>query len=100
MLWNQSRMYGAWRVSQIRMNSSTPDRQLKLDYRVKLPLNACSNIDATTSFKIPRGSLIEWFPCHNNSLGLTSVRWRQEDCLVSSAELNQNCERVLKSEGG
>jgi len=78
------------------MNAFAPVRfsQMKLSYRVKVPLSARTKIDDTTSFKIPRGSLIEWIPSPSSGLGLTIVRWDQEDYFVSSAELNQNCERV------
>ncbi len=84
--------------SKSQMNTSTPGRlpqmNMKLRYRVKVPLNACMMIDRTTSFRIPRGSLIEWLPRPNDGRGLAIVRWLEEDCLVSSAELNQTCERV------
>lgn len=68
--------------------------QMKLSYRVKTPLSAHTKIDGATGFRIPRGSLIEWIPGPSNELGLARIRWGQEDYLVSSAELNQNCERV------
>jgi hypothetical protein len=83
-------------LPEFTMNTSAPNRlsQIKLSYRVKVPLSAQTKIDDTTSFKIPRGSLIEWLPSPSSGLGVTIVRWGQEDYLVSSAELNQNCERV------
>jgi hypothetical protein len=79
------------------MNASVPGRlrQMRLNYRVKVPLCARSKIDAPTSVSIPRGSLIKWLPRRSNALGLTNVRWLQGDYIVSDAELNQNCERIL-----
>jgi hypothetical protein len=71
-----------------------PSGQMKLDYRVKAPLNARMKVDETKDFKIPRGSLIEWLPSASHALGLASIRWFEEECVVNSAELNQNCERV------
>jgi len=68
---------------------------MKLNYRVKAPLSARTKIDAPTSLRIPRGSLIQWLPLASNGLGFTNVRWLQDDYIVSDAELNQNCERVL-----
>lgn len=78
------------------MNTSVPDpsRQMKLDYLVRVPLNACMKVDETKSFRIPRGSLIEWVASASDAHGLASIRWFGEECLVNSAELNQNCERV------
>ena len=70
-------------------------RQMILNYRVKVPLSARTKIDAPTSFRLPRGSLIQWLPRPSNGLGFTNVRWLQDDYIVSDAELNQNCERVL-----
>jgi hypothetical protein len=67
---------------------------MKLSYRVKVPLSACTKVNSTASVKISRGSLIEWLPAPNDRLGFAKVRWGHEDYLVSSAELNQNCERV------
>ena len=66
---------------------------MELNYRVKVPLTA-SKIDDVRSVRIPGGSLIEWLPRASVSRGLARVRWHQEDYFVSSAELNQNCERV------
>jgi hypothetical protein len=79
------------------MNTSAPSqiRPIKLNYRVKAPLSARTKIDAPTSVRIPRGSLIQWFARPSNDLGFTNVRWLQDDYIVSDAELNQNCERVL-----
>jgi hypothetical protein len=67
---------------------------MRLNYRVKVPLSARTKIDAL-SFRIPRGSLIQWLPRPGNGQGFTNIRWLQEDYIVSDAELNQNCERVL-----
>lgn len=67
---------------------------MKVDYLVKSPLNARMKVDETKDFKIPRGSLIEWLPSASHALGLASIRWFEEECVVNSAELNQNCERV------
>ena len=80
------------------MNTSVPDRigHMILNYRVKAPLSARTKIDAPTGFRIPRGSLIQWFPRPSDGLGFTNVRWLQDDYIVSDAELNQNCERVLE----
>ena len=79
------------------MNTSVPGRirPIKLNYRVKAPLSARTMTGGPASFRIPRGSLIEWFPRPSNGLGFTNVRWLQDDYIVSDAELNQNCERVL-----
>jgi hypothetical protein len=79
------------------MNTSAPcrPREMKLNYRVKAPLSARTKIDAPTSFWIPRGSLIQWLPRASHGLGFTSVRWLQDNYIVSDAELNQNCERIL-----
>lgn len=79
------------------MNTPVPDRvgQMTLNYRVKAPLSARTKIDAPTGFRIPRGALIQWFPRPSDGLGFTNVRWLQDDYVVSDAELNQNCERVL-----
>jgi len=79
------------------MNTSVPGRlhQMRLNYRVKVPLSARTKIDAPTSIRIPRGSLIQWLPRPSNGLGFTNVRWLQGDYIVSDAELYQNCERVL-----
>jgi hypothetical protein len=74
--------------------TSGPLSPMKLSYRVKLPLSARPKPDGTTGLWIPRGALIEWLSRPSDGLGLASVRWLQEDYLVSSAELNQNCERV------
>src|ERR1700751_2271713 len=82
---------------ELPMNTSVPRqlRRMKLNYRVKVPLSARTNIDARTILRIPRGSLIQWLPHPGNGLGFTNVRWLQDDYIVSDAELNQNCERVL-----
>ena len=64
-----------------------------VEYRVKVPLTACS-ADGATGVRIPSGSRIEWLPRALVSRGLAGIRWLQEDYLVSSAELNQNCERI------
>ena len=79
------------------MNTYVPYRigQMILNYRVKAPLSARTKVDAPTGFKIPRGSLIQWFPLPSDDLGFTKVRWLQDDYIVSDAELNQNCERVF-----
>jgi hypothetical protein len=79
------------------MNTFVPDRidQMVLNYRVKAPLSARKKFDAPTGFRIPRGSLIQWFPRPSDDPGFTNVRWLQDDYIVSDAELNQNCERVL-----
>lgn len=79
------------------MNTCVPCRlrQMRLNYRVKMPMSARTKADAPTSVRIPRGSLIQWFPRPSNDLGFTIVRWLQGDYIVSDAELNQNCERVL-----
>lgn len=78
------------------MNTSAPGPSgpMKLDYLVKVPLNARMKVDETKDFRISRGSLIEWLPSASYAFGLASIRWLEEECLVNSAELNQNCERV------
>ncbi len=78
------------------MNTSEPVRPgpLTFVYRVKIPLSARMKIDDATSFRIPRGALVEWLPGPGYGTGIAEVRWLQEECLVSSAELNQNCERI------
>lgn len=78
------------------MNTSERDRlgPIKLVYRVKIPLAARMKIDDAKSFRIPRGALVEWLPGPGYGTGIAEVRWLQEECLVSSAELNQNCERI------
>jgi hypothetical protein len=69
-------------------------RPMKMNYRVKVPLSAHPVVDAPTSFRIPKGSMIQWLPRPSNGLGFTNVRWLHDDYIVSDAELNQNCERV------
>jgi hypothetical protein len=78
------------------INTSEPGRPgpIKLVYRVKIPLSARMKIDVAKSFKIPRGALVEWIPGPGYGQGFAEVRWLQEECLVSSAELNQNCKRI------
>jgi hypothetical protein len=84
---------------QLPMNTTSgPLSPIKLSYRVKLPLSARPKRDGATGLWIPRGALIEWLPRPSNGLRLAIVRWLQEDYLVSSAELNQYCERVPESE--
>ena len=102
VLWNQSRIYGALRVSLIaneyfrtRPNPSN-DIELPREGAAECPHgDRCPN-----SFRIPRGSLIQWLPHPSNGQGFTSVRWLQDDYIVSDAELNQNCERVLDQRCG
>jgi hypothetical protein len=79
------------------MNTCVPGRlrQMKLNYRVKVPLSARTKTDAPTNLRIPRDSLIQWLARPSNGLGITNVRWLQDDYVISDAELNQNCERVL-----
>ena len=78
---------------------NTPAVPLKVSYRVKVPMIARPNVDATGSLWIPRGSLIEWLPRAINGRGLATIRWSQKEYLVSSAALNQDCERVADGEG-
>jgi hypothetical protein len=86
---------GVYSGSPMNTSAACRRREMKLNYRVKAPLSARTRINAPTSFRIPKGSLIQWLPRPSNGLGFTSVRWFQDDYIVSDAELNQNCERVL-----
>lgn len=81
----------------LRVNASGPSRlcQMKVSYRVKVPLIAFRKA-GSTPLKIPIGALLEWLPPDPGAPpdGHADVRWLQKDYLVNGAELYQNCERV------
>ncbi len=81
------------------MNTSAPRRlrQMKVNYRVKVPLIALKKTDSTAA-RVPIGALLEWLPPDPGAFpdGLASVQWQREDYLVNGAELYQNCQRVAE----
>ena len=95
-------MYGTLRVSRM-ANAYFRTGPNRSD-DIELPREGaaeCPHEDrCPTGFRIPRGSLIQWFPRPSDGLGFTNVRWLQDDYIVSDAELNQNCERVLDQKRG
>jgi hypothetical protein len=57
-------MYGALRVSRIPNEyfRTRPNPSDEIELPSEAPLSARTKIDAPTSFRIPRGSLIQWLP--------------------------------------
>jgi len=80
---------------------TAPILQMKVYCRVKLPLFALAEATSARA-TIPVGSLIELL-AHRPSDPpdrLNRVRWLQEDYFVSDAELQENCERIVRARAG
>jgi hypothetical protein len=97
VLWDQRETRGTSRVVCMFMKDSVPTRicQIKVNYRVKVPLFAFTITDGTP-ITIPTGAQVEWRPPDAGlpEDELTNVRWLRDDYLVGDEELYQNCERV------